>query len=282
MLTYFSKVNFSQCASTPFICKLSNILKSANQKSIIVLEGAGISVAAGIPDFRTPLTGLYSKLGHLNLPNPESIFDIEYFSENPLPFYQIAHTLIPSSKIIPTPAHYFSKHLQDLGLLKRLYTQNIDGLEHQAGISEDLLVEAHGNFRNAHCIKCSRDYPISDFIKRINKFKTKNGTKPLFCKCGGLIKPDVVFFGESLPERFFKLSEIDFSNDTKAIIVMGTSLQVQPFASLISYAASNTPVFLLNKESVEGFEKEKNHFFIKGDVQESINLVSNILGWKHK
>ena len=108
-------ITFSSRSSTHSLKKdfnkqidlLSSLLNKGQEKSIIVLQGAGVSVAAGIPDFRSPNSGLYSQLSYLNLPSPESIFDIEYFAENPKPFYQIASKLISPLSFKPTSAHYF-------------------------------------------------------------------------------------------------------------------------------------------------------------------------------
>jgi NAD-dependent SIR2 family protein deacetylase len=89
---------------------------------------AGISVSAGIPDFRSPGTGLYDNLAKYNLPEPTAVFDINYFRENPAPFYQLAKELFPG-QYKPTPTHLFIRLLHDKGLLRRCFTQNIDSLE---------------------------------------------------------------------------------------------------------------------------------------------------------
>jgi NAD-dependent histone deacetylase SIR2 len=107
--------------------------------------GAGISTSAGIPDFRSPDTGLYANLARLNLPYAEAVFDISYFRNNPLPFYTLAQELYPG-KYRPTITHSFIRLLVEKGLLLKLFTQNIDCLEREAGVPEDLIVEAHGSF----------------------------------------------------------------------------------------------------------------------------------------
>jgi NAD-dependent SIR2 family protein deacetylase len=122
----------------------------------VLLTGAGISVNAGIPDFRTPGTGLYSKLAEYDLPTPESVFEINYFKSNPKPFYKLAQQLGPQKDIryVPTFTHYFIKLLEEQGLLFLNLTQNIDGLEIDAGVDPELVMMAHGNFLSAHCSKC--------------------------------------------------------------------------------------------------------------------------------
>ena len=92
------------------------------------LSWSGISVSAGIPDFRSPGTGLYDNIAKYNLPDPTAIFDIDYFQENPAPFYQLAKELFPGQHK-PTPTHLFIRLLHEKGLLRRCFTQNIDSLE---------------------------------------------------------------------------------------------------------------------------------------------------------
>eukprot|EP00493_Phyllostaurus_siculus_P027044 UN27390 len=113
---------------SPDIDALIKGLKSKRFKNIVVLAGAGMSVSAGIPDFRTPGTGLYDNLQKYNLPTPEAVFSIDFFRTNPQPFCDLAKELWPGS-LKPTVSHFFIKLLHDKGLLRRIYTQNIDGLE---------------------------------------------------------------------------------------------------------------------------------------------------------
>ena len=107
-------------------------IKAGQCKNVIVMAGAGISVSAGIPDFRTPGTGLYDNLAKYNLPEPTAVFDINFFRDNPAPFYQLAKELFPG-QYRPTPTHNFIRLLHDHGLLLRCFTQNIDSLEAEAG-----------------------------------------------------------------------------------------------------------------------------------------------------
>ena len=124
-----------------------------------MLTGAGISTPSGIPDFRSPGTGLYDNLAKFNIPYPEAIFEHDYFQRNPKPFFRIAKQLIPNiTKLKPNKIHFFLRLLQEKKLLHRLYTQNIDNLERLAGIRSDKLVEAHGTFRTAKCVKCQLFY----------------------------------------------------------------------------------------------------------------------------
>jgi len=230
-----------------------------NCRNIVVMTGAGVSVSAGIPDFRSPGTGLYDNLQKYNLPTPEAVFNIHFFRRSPTAFYTLARELYPGN-FSPTPAHYFIKLLHDQGRLLRNYTQNIDGLERLAGIPAEKLVEAHGTFSSTHCIQCGSAYS-PDFVKsQIFEGRIPYCTAPALCSsssspscdtasstCRGYVKPDIVFFGESLPRRFFQLYREDFRR-CDLLIVMGTSLQVHPFAGLIDEVADHVPRLLINLE----------------------------------
>ena len=165
-----------------------------------MLTGAGISVSAGIPDFRTPGTGLYDNLKEYNLPNPEAIFTLKYFRENPEPFYKFAKNF-DLSDIMPTPTHYFIKMLEDKGLLYKCVTQNIDNLEEKAGMNMKRVVQAHGANRGARCSACRREH---DFKKLEEAIKVGEVMKCDECK--EPVKPDIVFFGENLPKAYYDLA----------------------------------------------------------------------------
>ncbi|XP_032521164.2 NAD-dependent protein deacetylase sirtuin-2-like [Danaus plexippus] len=216
-------------------------MKSARCQNVITLSGAGISTSAGIPDFRSPETGLYHNLQKYNLPEPQAIFEINFFRQNPKPFFTLAKELFPGS-FKPTISHYFIRLLHEKGLLLRHYTQNIDTLERGAGIPGEKLVEAHGTFYTSHCIECRKEYPL-DFIKGI----IFADQIPICTECPGVVKPDIVFFGESLPERFQHCLQEDFQK-CDMLIIMGSSLEVQPFASLIDMVPEWCPRLLINRE----------------------------------
>mmetsp|Transcript_17382 Transcript_17382/g.19494 ORF Transcript_17382/g.19494 Transcript_17382/m.19494 type:complete len:250 (-) Transcript_17382:450-1199(-) len=125
-------------------------LKNGDYKRIALLTGAGISVSAGIPDFRSPKTGLYATLkGKYDMDDPAEIFSLKTFLEKPEIFYDFAKEL-DWDKYIATPTHYFIGFLHHKGLLDINFTQNIDGLELKAGIPEEKVVAAHGNLTGAH------------------------------------------------------------------------------------------------------------------------------------
>ncbi|XP_014606138.1 PREDICTED: NAD-dependent protein deacetylase sirtuin-2 isoform X2 [Polistes canadensis] len=211
---------------------------------IITMAGAGISTSAGIPDFRSPSSGLYHNLEKYNLPYPQAVFEIEFFMKNPEPFFTLAKQLLPEG-FKPTPCHYFIRLLHEKGLLLRHYTQNIDTLERIAGLPTNKLIEAHGTFYTGHCIKCKAPYTL-EWMKE----KILESVIPKCEQCEkGVVKPDVVFFGEMLPERFHHFAERDFSL-ADLLIIMGSSLVVQPFAFLVDRVRPSCPRLLINKEKV--------------------------------
>ncbi|GAB1219914.1 hypothetical protein ENUP19_0388G0010 [Entamoeba nuttalli] len=246
-------------------------MKYRKPSNVVVMAGAGISTSAGIPDFRTPGTGLYDNLEKYNLPFPTAVFDINYFKSNPEPFYTIASELMPGlGKYFPTPTHYFLTYLNKLGYISMLFTQNIDGLEIQSGFPNEKLVMAHGNYYSGHCLKCKKSFKQSYFIDNVRDGKV------CYCdSCKGLVKPDIVFFGEGLPQQFFnnfeKVEECDL------LIVLGTSLLVQPFASLIDLTKKNTPRVYINMKDFNSFNKI-NDLQIIGKCDESILEIAEYMG----
>ncbi|KAL9899185.1 sirtuin 2 isoform 1-T1 [Glossina fuscipes fuscipes] len=219
--------------------------KTKGFKNIITMVGAGISTSAGIPDFRSPGSGLYDNLQKYNLPHPSAIFESHYFEQNPKPFFALAKELYPGS-FNPTPSHYFVRLLHEKGLLLRHYTQNIDTLERVAGVPDEKLVEAHGTFYTNHCMGCDMQYSMEWMKDQIFSDKL-----PTCTNCKSVVKPDIVFFGENLPDKFYTLPGKDF-NKCDLLIIMGTSLEVQPFASLVDRAGRRCLRLLINRTKVGG------------------------------
>jgi NAD-dependent deacetylase sirtuin 2 len=269
---------------------------SGRARHIVVAAGAGISTGAGIPDFRSPGTGLYDNLQKYNLPNPMAIFDTAYFRQNPAPFFEVAASMVPGS-FQPTAVHFFLSLLERKGIMERVLTQNIDGLERQAGLSADRIIECHGRFYTAHCLTCGKAYEFEQF-----KDDLRTG-KVLRCECGGLIKPDLVFFGDQLPSEFHTAVPRDLSV-ADLLIVAGTSLLVQPFASVISLVRPNVPRLFVNlteagvgQEAIVfengrladandvsgqfkfGHLTNTRDVFAGGDCEVSVFRLAKLLGW---
>lgn len=246
-------------------------LRRGELTDVLVLAGAGISVSAGIPDFRSPGTGLYSNLKKYNIPDPADMFTLDYFRKDPEPFTLLAKELWPMN-VQPTLAHRFVRLLELKGLLRRHYTQNIDGLDSTVGISERRLVQAHGSFGEGHCIDCQRAFEAKFLKERIFRGEVVR------CQCGGLVKPDIVFFGEQLPEKYLKFSQQDFQQ-CGLVICMGTSLQVEPFASLINSAPVSVPRVLINREVPASFRERPGDLILTGDCDEQVLRLTEALGW---
>ncbi|XP_058606776.1 NAD-dependent protein deacetylase sirtuin-3 isoform X1 [Onychostoma macrolepis] len=253
---------------------IGRLVKLGRVRNIVVVAGAGISTASGIPDFRTPGTGLYANLAKYDIPYPEAIFNIDYFSDNPHPFFSLAKELYPGHHR-PNYVHYFIRMLHQKGLLLRMYTQNIDGLEKLCGIPDDKLVEAHGSFATAACHLCYTPYPAEEAKQAI-----MNGNVPICTFCAGAVKPNVVFFGEDLPEKYFQHAE-DFPK-ADLLMIMGTSLKIEPFASLVNTVKSTVPRLLLNRNPVGPFERRplrRADYMELGDLSDSVRKLAEILGW---
>uniref|UniRef100_A0A4W4G5P7 NAD-dependent protein deacetylase n=1 Tax=Electrophorus electricus TaxID=8005 RepID=A0A4W4G5P7_ELEEL len=219
---------------------VASYIQSGKCKNVICMVGAGISTSAGIPDFRSPGTGLYANLQHYNLPYPEAIFQIDYFKKHPEPFFALARELYPG-QFKPTLCHYFIRMLKDKGILKRCYSQNIDTLERVAGLEGEDLIEAHGTFHTSHCVSqfCSKEYSMAWM-----KDKIFSEVIPKCDACNSLVKPGQFSLRTALHCCFYVS---DFPN-CDLLIIMGTSLQVQPFASLVSRVPKNCPRVLINME----------------------------------
>ncbi|OBZ84330.1 NAD-dependent protein deacetylase sirtuin-2 [Choanephora cucurbitarum] len=255
---------------------IAKYIQENEVKNVIVMSGAGISTAAGIPDFRSKDTGLYHNLQKFDLPYAEAVFDIDYF--------KATKELYPG-RFLPTKTHCFVRLLQEKGLLLRNFTQNIDTLERLTGLDPKYIVEAHGSFATASCIECKR---------KADPEKVKESAlaaKISRCEdCDELIKPDIVFFGEGLPERFFDL--IDDFEKADLLIVIGTSLQVQPFASLIDEVLDHVPRLLINRELAGVHHVKSSGFDFKwkyglnrdavylGSCDGGVEKLCQLLGWE--
>lgn len=241
-------------------------------KSVLVMAGAGLSTASGIPDFRSPGTGLYYNLQQYNLPYPEAIFDLGFFANDPRPFITLAKELYPGVKYKPNAGHYLVYLLHKKGYLLRMYTQNIDGLERLAGIPGEKLIEAHGSFTTASCIKCHRKQDPEATRSVILQ------GKPMYCThCKGLVKPDIVFFGEAMPERFFMYQEDSIYADF--LIILGTSLEVYPFAAIAEEVNYNVPRILFNRDVVGSLGLRAKDAIFTGDITENVINLARSLGW---
>jgi len=238
VLTDADKVFTNDTAELDDIVKeLAYRLKSGEFKRVMVMVGAGISVSANLPDFRSS-GGLYDQLRKEGYNYPEVVFTKDFMEKDPSNFYAVMSRL-RTEGITPTITHFFIKLLHDKGFLHRCYTQNIDALERSAGVPPSALVEAHGSMMEAKCSKCDADMPTSELWKPLEA-----GDYPR-CKCTGLLRPNIVFFGEPLPAKFKQNAWHDIDT-ADLLIVMGTSLSVQPFAGLVHKVRQSCPRLVVN------------------------------------
>jgi NAD-dependent histone deacetylase SIR2 len=258
----------------PTIQSLATRIKTGQITRIVVLTGAGISTSAGIPDFRSPTTGLYDKLAPLKLPYPEALFHISYFSHSPEPFYAIARARHPAN-LKPTLSHAFLALLAKKNILHFLFTQNVDNLEEKAGIPAEKVLAVHGSWKSQHCWTCKASYPDELMEKAINA-----GEVPycLEAGCGGAIKPDVVFFGENLPSAFDE--KIHLISEAECMLVLGTSLRVAPCSTIPRQIAAGVPRVLINMEKAGDLGSREDDVLLLGSCDEGVCQFADALGWR--
>lgn len=248
-----SSTNHISVAEYNTIDDAAELLKQ--RKNILVITGAGISTSLGIPDFRSKGTGFYTKLQDLGYHEPEEVFDIHNFDEDASVFYRLAGDILPDEALGFSPTHAFIRLLQDEGRLQTNYTQNIDNLEALAGIDKDRLIQCHGSFATATCRKCRQRVQGTEIYedirnKQIARCKTclKEISKAAEAESrrrpqkrskvldtddehvqddipeAGVLKPDITFFGEQLPNNFFdRFTERD-AQEADLVIVIGMPL----------------------------------------------------------
>ncbi|TMW66716.1 hypothetical protein Poli38472_014028 [Pythium oligandrum] len=239
------------------------LLKRA--KKVLVVVGAGISVSCGIPDFRSK-DGIYEmvKKMEVDLPEPECLFHIDYFREDPSLFFEMVQGVFASSPS-PSLTHRFLKVLQDKGKLLRVYSQNIDGLEQEAGVTK--YIPCHGSFAMSSCMRCHARVETKTILPVI-----KAGVIPTCSalNCRGVLKPEITFFGEILDD---KVSTNVAKDRLRAdlLLVLGTSLKVSPVAEIPSFVPRHIPQIVINKTPLK---KKK----LKTDEDEPPPFDAQLLG----
>uniref|UniRef100_A0A8C2YZZ6 protein acetyllysine N-acetyltransferase n=1 Tax=Cyclopterus lumpus TaxID=8103 RepID=A0A8C2YZZ6_CYCLU len=240
-------------------------------KRILVLTGAGVSVSCGIPDFRSR-DGIYARLAvdFPDLPDPQAMFDIEYFRRDPRPFFKFAKEIYPG-QFQPSPCHKFISMLDKQGKLLRNYTQNIDTLEQVSGVKR--IIQCHGSFATASCLVCKHKVDCEAIREDIF-----NQVVPRCPHCPdiplAIMKPDIVFFGENLPEMFHRAMKQD-KDEVDLLIVIGSSLKVRPVALIPNSIPHEVPQVLINREQLPhlNFDVE-----LLGDCDVIVNELCHRLG----
>lgn len=273
------------------------------RSNVMVITGAGISTSLGIPDFRSKGTGFYSKLLEMGFSEPEEVFDIDLFDENPRTFYELAGDILPDLQRY-SPTHAFIRLLQDKGKLQTNYTQNIDNLEELAGIKKEKLIQAHGSFASATCRKCGykvKGTEIFDDIRnqRVAMCKRCIATlpnaptkKPRPTKrhstfdedddedddipAPGVMKPDITFFGERLPEDFFDRFTKHDAPTVNLVLVIGTSLKVAPVSEMIHHLPESVPAVYVGREVCAHVDFDVQ---LLGECDEVVKELCRRVGW---
>ncbi|KAK7421504.1 NAD-dependent histone deacetylase sir2 [Neonectria magnoliae] len=285
-----------------------------NSKNIILLTGAGISTSLGIPDFRSKGTGLYSKLEHLGLSDPQEVFDIDVFRQDPTIFYSVAKDILPSTDRY-TPTHKFIAMLNERGKLLTNYSQNIDNLEVKAGVPKEKLIQCHGSFGTATCVQCGykmageKIFPEikADKIPRcprcIQTLRAAGGNVKRKRSAGaekkrrrwsaeessdeseydmptaGVMKPDITFFGEALPDEFSRRLTENDRDKVDLVVVIGTSLKVTPVSEIVSWLPSHVPQIYISRQAVSHINFDID---LLGDCDVVVTELCRRLNWPFK
>eukprot|EP01012_Entosiphon_sulcatum_P053704 TRINITY_DN7394_c0_g1_i1.p1 TRINITY_DN7394_c0_g1~~TRINITY_DN7394_c0_g1_i1.p1 ORF type:complete len:602 (-),score=63.14 TRINITY_DN7394_c0_g1_i1:13-1794(-) len=245
------------CTVTPVapvcsVADLANAVKLGRIRQIVALSGAGLSTAAGIPDFRSAggmfqeLSASFPEVAH----EPTTALSRGFYEKrSALPVWRsIARCTLGGFR--PTPAHVLLRLLDLKGLLLRVYTQNVDGLHHASGLPEHRVFEVHGTKRTVSCSKCHQSYvPQTDYRPELEAILAGEMEAPPSCKkCGCKLQPDVVLYGDPLPPGFESQVARDFSETgPDCVLVLGTCLQVAPFCALPNMVPRNSVRVLANR-----------------------------------
>ncbi|MBN2879411.1 MAG: NAD-dependent deacylase [Clostridia bacterium] len=234
--------------------RAAEIIRKANH--ITVFTGAGISVESGIPPFRGE-GGLWSKYNPI-------ILDLGYFKSNPKESWaaikEIFYDFFGRAK--PNDAHIAIAKMQDKMLVNKIITQNIDNLHQEAGSTN--VYEYHGTMKTLTCMKCGKGYKAEDVdFEKL----------PVLCgKCGGLVKPDFIFFGEGIPQKAMAAS-YDSIDNSDAFIVIGTTGEIMPASSVpIMARANGAKIIEINIEETN-FTRQITDVFIEGKATEAMNAL---------
>lgn len=206
-------------------------------RHVTVLTGAGISTPSGIPDFRSFKSGLWNKA------NPFLVASLQAFRIKPHLFFDwirpLARLLLDA---VPNPAHLALVQLEKMGRLGSIITQNIDNLHQKAGSQN--VIEIHGHIRKATCVRCYHAVPTDSILKRF----IEDHQIPRCQECGGVLKPNVILFGEQLPVVEVRAARQEALN-CDLMVVVGTSLSIAPAADLPFVARENgADVIVINKQ----------------------------------
>ena len=217
--------------------ELKEILDKAQR--IVFFGGAGVSTESGVPDFRSE-NGLYHAQHNYGR-SPEEMLSIDFFDSDPVTFFDYYKKNLIATWAKPNRAHKALAKLEEMGKLTAVVTQNIDGLHQMAGSKR--VYELHGSVHRNTCLRCHKKYGL-DYI--LDEANCENGVPK--CSCGGVIKPDVVLYGEMLDDTQIR-GAVNAISDADVLIIGGTSLVVYPAAGFVHYFTGDKLVILNKSET---------------------------------
>ena len=246
------------------LSKAVAILQKA--KYTIAMTGAGISTPSGIPDFRSRAQGVWTML------DPMEVASLRNFRYNPHSFYKWLQPFIGNIlEAVPNPAHCALSQLEQLGMLKAVITQNIDMLHTKAG--NQIIWEVHGHVRQMTCISCFKEYESAPFLEKFLQNKTID--IPRCPNCQGVLKPDVILFGEQLPRQVIQAAQLAVRS-ADAILVAGTSLEVHPVADFPRQVQAHGGKVILVNDAPTHFDEQAD-VVLRGDVAEVLPQLVDAL-----
>ena len=231
----------------------------SRSRRIVFFGGAGVSTASGIPDFRSS-TGLYA--GQENGLSPEMILSKTFFYLQPEAFFDFYRKYMLHPEAKPNAAHRYLYELEKRDKLRGIVTQNIDGLHKAAGNIR--VYELHGNVHENHCLECNASYPMEKILH-------SHGIPR--CEFGGVIKPDVVLYGEPL-EKYVCIGALREIANADTLIVAGTSLAVEPAASMLR-DFSGRHLIVINRSATPADETAE--IVLHEDMEEVFRQLSQLL-----
>ncbi|WP_142413952.1 NAD-dependent protein deacylase [Hathewaya massiliensis] len=238
---------------------LLEIIKNSN--NIVFFGGAGVSTSSGIPDFRSS-NGLFNEKLNITF-TPEELVSHSFYIKYPKEFFNFykSKLIYPNAK--PNNTHIALAKLEEMGKLKAIVTQNIDGLHQKAGSKN--VFELHGSVLRNYCEECGKFYDVN--------FVLKSKTIPTCIDCGGIVKPDVVLYEEGLDDSIIRGS-IKAISEADTLIIGGTSLVVYPATGLIDFFRGKT-LILINKSTTSA--DSKADIIIKDDINKVFKeVIENI------
>ena len=242
------------------IQQAANLVLSASH--IVALTGAGISTPSGIPDFRSPESGLWQEY------SPMDVASIMAFRHNPARFYDWVRPLALKARAAkPNPAHTALTDLEAAGKLKAIITQNVDGLHQAAG--SRCVYEVHGHSREMICLNCFRIYEAGPIFSQV----LEDGQVP-HCECGGVLKPNVILFGEQPPVGILHQAK-SAVEEADLLLVAGSSLEVAPISDLSLQALQqNTKTIIINFQ--ETYINDRADVVIRQDLTEVLPKIVHL------